>query len=129
MKRLLLAVAALALGVAAVQVGPGDYMPKGGNMVGGDSLTVPDAVFGGFVTATYETEQEGRLWIYVEASQAGEVVFAQYVEVAGGSGQLGPFGPTPSWAGGAADGYAELQLLRKHGNFQRRASVEFAISG
>lgn len=78
--------------------GTGKPAPTGG------TLTVLDGTYG---STTVASAGSAYVWVHAKCSQAGTLVYEQWVKTdASGRGTL-TLGPTPMWNSGAADCWAE----------------------
>lgn len=70
----------------------------------GTGLVVPDGVFAGRTTATAGAAYR---WVHARCTQAGTVVYEQWVKADAAGNATLTLGPTPMWTSGAADCWAE----------------------
>lgn len=94
----------------------------------GGSITVPDGVFGGSVTATVNpggTDTWARAFCY----QNGQLVYGQYERVNADNQATFTLGPTPSWQSGDASCVAEELTKKSNGLWRVLASTTFNAQG
>lgn len=70
----------------------------------------------------------GQMWLLNECKQGNAVVYQQYLKIAS-DGNSGPFtlGPTPSWAEGAAECSATVELYR-NGSFRPQSTITYTVN-
>ena len=101
---------------------------KGANAArGSGTITVPDGVYGGTVTAT--VNPGGNVWAYAACYQGRTLVYAQYVKVSSSNTATFTLGPTPLWQGGDADCTAEEGSWGRNGRWRAVASTTFHVDG
>jgi hypothetical protein len=91
---------------------------------GRGSVTVPDGVLGGTVTATVNPGGDG-VWAYAACFQGGERVYGQYEKVDATNQVVFRLGPTPSWTSGDADCVAQEGSWTKGGKWRVVAEATF----
>ena len=94
---------------------------------GSGAITVPDGVFAGTTTAT--VNPGGDSWVRGRCSQAGVLVYEQYVRVDANNQAVLTLGPTPSWTSGAATCTAEELSLGRNARWKVLATTDFSVSG
>lgn len=119
MRFLLAATAAFLLLAGVASSAPGDYTI---------ALDNPTPAFGDQVTVTVETT-DPRPFAYAECSQAGVVVYRQYIGLYASYrfDKFFTFGPTGMWTGGAADCTATLGYYQG-AKFKARATISFTVT-
>jgi hypothetical protein len=106
--------------------GGGGAKPHGG---GGTSATisVPDGVYGGTVTATVSP---AGLWVKANCYQGRTSVYGQYVQSDASGHATLQLGPTSWWSGGSASCTAEAGgWSARSGAWTAQGSTTFNVSG